>query len=245
MIYAIVDRRFVTGFRMAASLCLLIVVCAGCVSAPPTGDEPAEPQPVAVSGAGEDMSALLRDRRRRDYPDIETDETGFTITEQLRISGEARADYLAALQVLRQGRYEQGIDLLQNIVAAEPEITAPYIGLGVAYERTGDLESAEEALTKALVLAPDHPIAHNELGIVYRESGRFAEARASYEHALSVYPRFHFARLNLGILCDLYLRDAACALENYEAYLEAAGPDREVEIWVADINSSSLAEDTP
>lgn len=216
--------------------CIVLLGLAGCASAPPSETQ----SPVPASEEQQDESTLeriARERSRRDYPEFETNETGFTITEQLRISGEARADYQAALQVLRQERYEQGISMLLEIVEIAPEITAPYIGLGMAYAQTGELDAAEEALLNALTLAPDHPIAHNELGIVYRKSGRFAEARARYEQALEVYPGFHYARRNLGVLCDLYLADMACALEHYEAYLQAVSEDPEVTIWIADIRN--------
>ena len=127
--------------------------------------------------------------------------------------------------------------MLLDIIEVAPEITAPYIGLGMAYAHTGELDAAEDALLNALTLAPDHPIAHNELGIVYRKSGRFNEARARYEQALAVYPGFHYARRNLGVLCDLYLADMACALEHYEAYLQAVSEDPEVTIWITDIRN--------
>ena len=220
----------------ASVLCTLLSILVGCATTP-SGSGQAPESAADAPERGEDVARAPRERSRRDYPEIEADETGFTITEQLRISGEARADYQAALQVLRQERYEQGIAMLLDIVAIAPEITAPYIGLGIAYGKTGDLEAAEEALLNALALAPDHPIAHNELGIVYRMTGRFDEARASYEQALMVYPGFHFARRNLGVLCDLYLVDLSCALEHYEAYLVAVADDPEVAIWVTDIRN--------
>ena len=220
----------------AVLLSTLLTVLAGCAATSSSS------RPATESVAGEQQRSAIvarapRERSRRDYPEIETDETGFTITEQLRISGEARADYQAALQVLRQERYAQGITMLLDIIEIAPEITAPYIGLGIAYGKTGDLEAAEEALLNALALAPEHPIAHNELGIVYRMTGRFDEARTSYEQALTVYPGFHYARRNLGVLCDLYLADLSCALEHYEAYLAAVHDDPEVAIWVTDIRN--------
>lgn len=230
------SRRRLSQLAGTAMLHVSLAVLAGCASAPST--------PGDVDNARADdrqqtdsVARVPQERSRRDYPEIEADETGFTITEQLRISGEARADYQAALQVLRQERYEQGIAMLLDIIDIAPEITAPYIGLGIAYGKIGDLESAEEALLNALALAPDHPIAHNELGIVYRMTGRFDEARASYEQALAVYPGFHYARRNLGILCDLYLADMTCALEHYEAYISAVDGDPEVEIWAVDIRN--------
>jgi lipoprotein NlpI len=82
-----------------------------------------------------------------------------------------------------------------------------------------------------------HPAAHNELGIVYRHTGRFTEARASYETALTIYPGYHYARRNLAVLCDLYLSDPGCALENYEAYMTTVPSDDNTSIWIADIRA--------
>ncbi len=165
------------------------------------------------------------------------DEIGFTITEKARISGKVRAEYGSAVDLLEQGKHEQGIELLQRITEEAPELSAPRIDLGIAFHRIGDLESAETNLQKALELNPNHPIVHNELGIVYRKTGRFAEARSSYEKALAVYPGFHFARRNLAILCDVYLADLPCAIKNYQAYLDAVPDDDEATIWIADIRN--------
>jgi len=165
------------------------------------------------------------------------EEIGFTITEKARISGKVRAEYGSALDLLEQGQHEQGIELLRRITEEAPELSAPRIDLGIAFHWIGDLESAETNLQKALELNPDHPIVHNELGIVYRKTGRFAEARDSYEKALVVYPGFHFARRNLAILCDVYLADLACAIENYQAYLDAVPEDNEVTIWITDLRN--------
>ena len=163
------------------------------------------------------------------------EQLGFTITEKARISANVRLDYNEALALLDQDRIDEGIALLELVAAAAPELSAPHIDLGIAYHRAGDLEAAEENLLLALESNPDHPIAHNELGIVYRKSGRFAEARQRYESALAIYPGYHYARRNLAVLCDLYLVDLRCALENYEAYMATVREDDEAAMWIADI----------
>jgi len=163
------------------------------------------------------------------------EEVGFTITEEARIGGDVRADYETALSYLQQGRHDEGIELLEQVAAAAPELSAPRIDLGIARHRAGDLEAAESSLLLALESNPEQPVAHNELGIIYRRTGRFDEARKSYEAALAIYPGFHFARRNLAILCDLYLADPECALENYEAYMKTVPSDEEASMWIADI----------
>ena len=163
------------------------------------------------------------------------EEVGFTITEEARIGGDVRADYETALSYLEQGRHDEGIELLEQVAEAAPELSAPRIDLGIAQHRAGDLEAAESNLLLALESNPEQPVAHNELGIIYRKTGRFEEARKSYESALDVYPGFHFARRNLAILCDLYLADLQCALRNYEAYMKTVPSDEEASMWIADI----------
>ena len=163
------------------------------------------------------------------------EQVGFTITEEARIGGDVRADYETALSYLQQGRHDEGIELLQQVADAAPDLSAPRIDLGIAQHRAGELEAAEASLLLALESNPDQPVAHNELGIIYRKTGRFQEARTSYEAALSVYPGFHFARRNLAILCDLYLADLRCALDNYEAYMKTVPSDEEASMWIADL----------
>ena len=163
------------------------------------------------------------------------EEVGFTITEEARIGGDVRADYETALSYLQQSRFDEGIALLEQVAEAASELSAPRIDLGVAQHRAGDLEAAESNLLRALESNPEQAVAHNELGIIYRKTGRFDEARKSYESALAVYPGFHFARRNLAILCDLYLADLECALENYEAYMKTVPSDEEASMWIADI----------
>jgi Flp pilus assembly protein TadD len=163
------------------------------------------------------------------------EQVGFTITEEARIGGDVRADYETALSYLQQGRHDEGIELLEQVAEAAPELSAPRIDLGIAQHRAGDLEAAESNLLLALESNPEQPVAHNELGIIYRKTGRFQEARKSYESALAIYPGFHFARRNLAILCDLYLADLDCALQNYEAYMKTVPSDEEASMWIADI----------
>lgn len=171
-------------------------------------------------------------------PTIEVqEEVGFTITEAGAISGQVRDGYQTALTLLEQQRTDEGIDMLERVVGQAPDLSTPHIDLGIAYHRAGDLEQAEAQFAAALEVSPSHPIAHNELGIIYRKTGRFQQARASYEKALSLYPGFHYARRNLAVVCDLYLSDLACAVQNYEAYLMTVKQDEEAAMWLADAQS--------
>ena len=164
---------------------------------------------------------------------------GFRISHDVRADAATRGRFDQAVRLLENQEYQRGIGLLLEVTEAAPNAAAAYINLGMAYQRSDDLERAEESLSKALALDPRHPVAHNELGIVYRRIGRFKDARRSYEEALSFYESFHFARLNLAILCDVYLEDPGCALEHYQAYARQAPDDASVAMWIADLRSRS------
>jgi len=194
------------------------------------------------------MSALLfagctaTTKPKRAAANIQIQEAvGFTITEEVRISENVRLKYYEALNYLNDGQLERGIVILEEVAEVAPLVTAPRIDLGMAHHRNGDLEAAESNLLKALELNASHPVAHNELGIIYRKNGRFREAKQRYEAAIAVYPGYHHARRNLAILCDLYLGDLDCALNQYEAYMTTVPADEEASMWIADLRNRMAA----
>jgi tetratricopeptide (TPR) repeat protein len=164
-------------------------------------------------------------------------ESAYVIREEVSLSAEHERIFRRALQHLQAEEYEEGIALLAALTE-DPlarRNTAPHINLAMAYRSIGKIEDAKESLENALAINPGHPVANNEYGIVLRRSGRFDEARSTYERLLEAYSEFLPARKNLAILCDLFIGDLPCALENYSIYSAAVPEDENVSLWIADL----------
>lgn len=143
--------------------------------------------------------------------------------------------FTEALSHLQQQEYQQGIELLETLTAKENRLAAPFVNLGIAYSRTGNTKKAEYSFSRALRLDAGHAVANNELGLLYRKTGRFKAAKSAYMNALVEHPDYLPARKNLGILCELYLHDMECALEQYQAYLEYAPEEKTVARWALEL----------
>jgi len=211
-------NRMRAGWAGAA---LTLLLLAGC--APGNRPRPEVPEPAPAVPAGPVVTRL------------EDGRAGFVIREAPALDEKARADFDRAVALMEERDYPAAVDLLNQVVEKSPGVTAPYIDLAMASRRTGDLEQAERHLKTALGLVPGHPVAGNEYGLLLRQSGRFAEARSIFEQILTAFPEYLPVHRNLGILCDLYLNDPACALEQYQLYSAAVPDDKQVRMWIADL----------
>jgi hypothetical protein len=221
-------RAVIAGFLLVAAGLSLLGGCAtgGKVKVayvqPPAAAEPPPPLPTGPS------VVHFTDGRE-----------GFVITEPTRVDTQVRADFDQASALIREEKYGKAIELLEKVIAQSPGVTAPHINIAVAYGRMQKPEQAEQHLKKALELIPGHPVASNEYGLLLRKAGRFAESREIYEKSLAAFPEYQPIHRNLGILCDLYLKDSACAVEQYEIYGKAMPGDKQVKVWLADLHTRS------
>lgn len=157
------------------------------------------------------------------------------ISEEFGIDTDLAEKFNLAVKHLNNKKYDDAIELLVTVTNNTDKHSAPYINLGIAYSETGKIKDAEDTLLKAVKINPAHPVTNNELGLVYRKTGRFSEAKKTYENVIKNYPQFLPARKNLGILCDLFMKDLACAIEQYEAYLNIRPNEKEIKIWLTDL----------
>ena len=156
-------------------------------------------------------------------------------TVRVDIGSDVERDFKSAVSLMQQENYAQAIAVLGSVIKREKRLPAPYVNIAIAHNKLGDIEAAEENLISALKLDIGHPVANNELGLLYRKKGKFKAARTAYENAIKEHPEYLPAIKNLGVLCDLYMHDFDCALQQFENYLELKPDDKTVAIWVADV----------
>ena len=155
-------------------------------------------------------------------------------SKRVVVTPEARTDFETAMRYIQAEEYEKGAELLKKVTQVLPDNAVAHINLALVYKKLGKLKEAEENLHLALSADPDNPVADNELALLYRKTGRFKEARQLYEKTLQKYPDFKMVHKNLGILCDIYLKDYQCALNQYVIYSSVVQDDKTVKIWIAD-----------
>jgi Flp pilus assembly protein TadD len=212
-------------------LAIGLPLLAGCATAGKAKVEPAEPTPAAAAKpsptppTGPSVVHFTDGRE------------GFAITETPAMDAQLRADFDQASAMIREAKYDKAIELLEKVIAKSPGTAAPHINLAIAYRQINKPEEAEQHLKKALELIPGHPVASNEYGLLLRKAGRFTESRQIYEKSLAAFPEYYPIHRNLGILCDLYLKDSACAVQHYEIYSKAMPKDKQVKLWLADLHA--------
>jgi Tfp pilus assembly protein PilF len=210
-------------------LCVGLLVLAGCATGGKAKKEFVDNLPVVAAKpaapAGPSVVRLTDGRQ------------GFVISEPSNLDSASRAEFEQATALLKGGEYQKSAELLEKVIARSPGLTAPRINIAIAYGHLNKPELAEQHLKTALEVVPGHPLAGNEYGLLLRKAGRFAEARAMYEKSLAAFPEYHPLERNLAILCDLYLKDLACAQQHYETYSKAMPNDKQVKLWVADLQT--------
>ena len=204
----------------AVALAIATMLLAACESAPAPSQPPSAAP--AASGPGQPGSAA----------------PGAGVAPNIAsvpVTPRGRADFDRAVGFMRSGNTTEAELEFKQVALQFPQLSAPYVNLGILYRKTGRLEQSEEALKTAVEHNDGSAVAWTELGATQRLRGEFPSAAASYEKAIAADPNFAPAYRNLGVVSDLYLGDAERALTAFERYKELTGEEKPVSGWIAEL----------
>ena len=104
----------------------------------------------------------------------------------------------AAIMEMEDGRYQEAIPRLEQVLAGDPNMPIAQMQLGTAFTRLHDYQRAVPALQKAILLQPDSGMGHYELGLALFETGDWQGAAPQFEFAVKQAPRWADAHFSLA-----------------------------------------------
>jgi len=115
----------------------------------------------------------------------------------------AELNALRAVLLMMQAQYEKAIEYFEKAKSLYPDLEMIYYNLAKSYRKSNQLDRAEEAARKALVLDSKNFQAHAELSCTLFKTGRTKEAIDHLQEAIHINPDFLKAYLILGQLCKI------------------------------------------
>jgi TolB-like protein/class 3 adenylate cyclase len=135
---------------------------------------------------------------------------------------------------------EAAYRLCEQALAADPDnaraltwLSLKFFSLasgGLGHDPTGDIERADELVSKALVLDPNYALAHYSKGYIRFTQGRLDEAIAEFEGALAMDPAMVSAVSALGF-DYISLGQFEKSLEYFDKAIRLSPHDPSVAVW--------------
>jgi arylsulfatase A-like enzyme/Tfp pilus assembly protein PilF len=97
-----------------------------------------------------------------------------------------------------EGRFQEAVPLLEQVIALEPNLPITYLQLGTALSSLKDYEKAVPVLRKAVEMRPDLTVPRYQLGSALFETGDFVAAAVQFETAVARAPNWPEAHFELA-----------------------------------------------
>jgi tetratricopeptide (TPR) repeat protein len=128
----------------------------------------------------------------------------------------------AAWQLLAQGKRDQAVTLLRDVIQTNPGNADARLLLGSVLMEAGQRSESIAQLREAVRLVPQSAEAHNALGETYNAFGDPTAARPEFERAAALDPRHAQAQANLGDVL-LQLNEPQAALPHLDEAIRLFG----------------------
>jgi len=116
------------------------------------------------------------------------------------IPGSIRDCYFEGANKVGLGEFEDGKEILKNLIKENPDFVPAYNKLAVISLYQKDFSEAEKHLKKALEIDKEYVPAITNLGSLKREIGDRKKAREYYRKAIEIDPEYGPAHNNLGVI---------------------------------------------
>lgn len=97
-----------------------------------------------------------------------------------------------------RGKYSNAVEEFKRAVTLDSTSDTALRGLADAYEKLGDLHSAEATYQQAIALRPQYWAGYNRLGVFYFHQSRYADAIREFRRVTTLTPENFEAYTNLG-----------------------------------------------
>ena len=148
-------------------------------------------------------------------------------------AGTRKAGFIGKEADAAYGLCEQALAIDSNNVRALMVLSGKFFvpaAIGVSSDPKGDLERADEFVSKALTLDPDYAWAHSNKGNILQFQGHAEEAVAEHERALAIDPANVFNVGMLGIDYE-FLGDFDKSFEYFDKAIRASPYDPGLPYW--------------
>ncbi len=180
MLHSLTDQPVLTAVRSALPGLLMLLLLAGCASAPSREMTAAEGEAAPQWPAG----AVKDYQRALGLMDAGRDEEAAT---RLAALAKKYPDFSGPLMNLgliavRQGEMDQAANYFNLATTVCSNCAPAWNELGVLYREQGEFAAAEQAYLQAIASDPDYALAHYNLGVLYDlYQSRHATAVEHYE----------------------------------------------------------------
>ncbi len=119
---------------------------------------------------------------------------------------------------IKAGRFEEAIIALEFLISKSPETINYWNQIATAYQKTENLDKAEDAFKKLIQLEPDKKEHYLNLGIVYKDKGQLSAARTQFQKASEVGGGWGRAIFYEGLLYEQSARGCSFDFETKLVY---------------------------
>ncbi len=217
---------------------LMLVVLAGCSTAPVTTTAPAVETPIAKTEAAAVPPATAA---ATTTSTTEASTTGVAVAPTVVakpvvvLASQLQGKFNDGVAALDAGQYERALQSFAAIQIAQPDFPPAYLNAALAERGRGKLDAARTHLDAAVAAGIKDARVYALTGLIERERGQFAAAKSAYEDAIKTDAAYAPAYRNLAVLADLYLHDAALAYHNMEKYVQMTPDDKQASGWLAEL----------